>query len=126
MAFDPTADLKAAEDALLAVLKLYHGPCVAQASAQEENEFVTFRPWHIGSTSAILTLEPHRDGYAVVAGSDSDAMLGIGETPSEAAWRAVEALDTSVPTESVAAKSWLRPGVVFASWLWTFLSIGVS
>ena len=125
-AFDPTADLKAAEGALLAVLKLYHGPCVAQASSQKDDETITFRPWHIGSTSPILTLRPHGDGYAVVSGRNSDGLLGTGETPAEAAWRAVEALDTRVPPETVAAKSWLHLDVVFASWLWTLLSIGVS
>ena len=113
-------------DALLAVLKLYRGPCVAQASTREDDETISFRPWHIGSTSPIVTLGPNGDGYTVVSGRDSDAVLGTGETPAEAAWRAVEALDKFVPTESVAAKSWLRPDVVFASWLWTFLSIGVS
>jgi hypothetical protein len=100
--FDPTADLRTAVGALLAVLKLYYGPCVVRASAREDDETITFSPWHIGSTLPLLTLQPHGDGYAVVPGRDSDAVLWTGDTPAEAIWRAVEALDTFIPRESAA------------------------
>jgi len=125
--FDPTADLDAAKEALLAVLKLVHGPCVAHAGApNEDRDTIAFRRWQIGSAVPLLRLVPHKHGYAVIAGREADAMVGIGETPADAMWRAVEALDTVIPMESAAIKSWPRLEVVLASWLWAFLSIGIS
>ena len=96
---DPTADLAAATDAMLAALRPVHGPCAALPGETEDGKaWIVFRPVTHHATDnaqALLTVEPHAGGYAVIDDGDGDAVVSTGLTPAEAIWAAVEALRLS-------------------------------
>jgi hypothetical protein len=90
-AHNPAADLEAALDVLLGVLERLHGPCERFAGVTNQGEdYIHFTA--TTDSTAVVTIKPHGAGYAVIDNLNGNTALVIGDTPSEAVRRAVEAL----------------------------------
>jgi hypothetical protein len=96
--YDPTTDLEAAMDALRTVLEQIYGPCeilpgVSIEHTGLEKDYIRFNvPLNIGGTTTVLTVEPHGPGYACIDNRNGNTVLAVGETQSDAMWKAAGVL----------------------------------